>query len=174
VAWSELFIVVAAILLSTIPYGLRYYYDVKVSEFIRTSIVLFTICALVLGEIHTFYDIFPWWDIFLHVFAGAGLAILMYSWLHQLTKHRQLKASPIFHTIFVFAATTTVLVIWEIYEFSIDILQWSDNKMQPSLTDTMTDLIVGLVGGLAICMYGYTALHKQKKNLVTDAVEANE
>jgi len=167
-AWSEVFVVVAAFVLSTIPYLLRQYYDVQMTEVARTAIVFFTVCTLILGEIHSFYDIFPWWDIFLHLFSGVGLAVLGYTWLRQLIHQKLMQSRPIFHTIFVFSTASTVLLLWEVYEFIIDLLGWSANLMQPSLFDTMTDIVIGLAGVIVVCAYGYYVLAQQKQSLLTN------
>lgn len=164
--WSELFVVVVAVGLSAVPYVLSNYYEFKSNEFIRVGIVLFTICTLVFGELYKLYSVFSWWDTFLHISAGAGLALVGYSWLLSLVRQEQVASYPIFHTLFVASGTSLVLVLWEVYEFCIDQLGWSANLMQPSLFDTMIDLIVGLGGMAFVCVGGYILLSKQKLHAV--------
>lgn len=153
--WSEVFVVVTAIGLSLIPYLLQRHFDLASDWRERVGIVVFTSCALVLGEIHKFYDWVWWWDVFLHVFAGVGLAVLGFEWVSSLWRAGYIQAAPIVQTVFVAASASSVLVVWEVYEFTIDQLGWSENLMQPSLEDTMIDLIVGLVGVLFVSAVWY-------------------
>jgi len=166
-SWSEVFVVVAATGLALVPYFLTHYYDVTSNQFIRIGIVLFTLCTLVLGEIYKFYDLFSWWDVFLHIVAGAGLAIVGYTWLFGLVRAQAVAATPFFHTMFVVSGSCLVLTLWEVYEFCIDQIGWSSNLMQPSLFDTMMDLIVGLGGTVVVCVAGYILLSKQKLHAVS-------
>jgi len=170
-AWSELFVVLVALVFSLVPYLVQPSYNLANSESLRVGIVMFTIAALVLGEIHNFYATLPWWDSFLHFFAGIGLTALGYRWLFLLVRQESLSAKPIFHTLFVATSATTVLVVWEIYEFTIDLLGWSSNRMQPSLSDTMIDIIVGMLGVTLAIIAGYRMLDKQKKNVMHHLVQ---
>ena len=161
-AWSEVFVVGTAIILSIIPYALERHYDITINYLLKAGIVYFTTGTLVLGEIFNFYDQFFWWDTFLHLLAGFGLALLGYSLLFSLVRQKSLQAYPLFHTTFVFSTACTVLLLWEVYEFTIDQLDWSANQMQPSLFDTMIDVTVGLISVTAVCIVGYALLAKQK------------
>ena len=161
-AWSEVFVVTVAIIFSLIPYALTRYYKLESSEWVRTGIVFFTFCTLVLGEVYKFYSIFWWWDIFLHAIAGAGLAVVMYIWLCNLINLKSIVNTPWLYSLFVFCGANTVLVLWEVYEFFIDQLEWSSNRMQPSLYDTMVDITIGLLSVLLVCLGGFVFLFRQR------------
>jgi hypothetical protein len=164
-AWSEVFVVVVALLLSVVPYALERHFAIRVNPLLKTGIAFFTAGTLILGGMFNFYNLFPWWDIFLHVLAGFGLALLGYSLLFSLIRQESLQARPLFHTTFVFAGACTVLLLWEVYEFTIDQLNWSSNLMQLSLYDTMIDLVVGLASVTIVCISGYLVLTHQKNAL---------
>ncbi len=168
-AWSEVFVVLVAIVFALLPYVVSQYVAVKPSQTILTGIVVFVLCTLVLGEIYKFYSVFQWWDIFLHVIAGVGLGILGYLWLYNLRQEQTVKNRPVLYSVMIFCASVTVLTLWEVYEFGIDQLDWSTNRMQPNLFDTMTDITVGLAGVLFVCIGGYILLRQEKtvRHLIT-------
>jgi len=168
-AWSEVFVVVAASVFSLAPYVVSQYVAVKPNQTILSGIVVFVFSTLVLGEIHKFYSVFIWWDIFLHAIAGVGLALLGYVWIYNLIHEGVVAARPVLYSLMIFCASVTALTIWEVYEFGIDQLGWSTNRMQPSLFDTMTDIAVGLAGALLICVGGYLLLRKKNsvQHLIT-------
>lgn len=164
--WSEVFVVVTAAVLSSVPYALDYYYNIILSEKVRVGIILFTTAAMVLGGIYSFYDRVWWWDLALHFAAGFGLAYLGYVVVYAILKQTSLRAAPVLYTVFIFSLVTTFLMAWELFEFSVDLLGLSENPMQPSLLDTMVDMIVGMLAAAIFCTAGYRMLALRKKNFV--------
>jgi hypothetical protein len=59
--------------------------------------------------------------------------------------------------------------LWEILEFAVD--QLLNTNMQPSATDTMLDLIVGLIGALVSALSGYRYVQYNDKNGMNGIIE---
>lgn len=163
--WSNLFVVALAFSLTTLPFFLARRYDYKVSWKIQAGIAVFLFSTLVLGEIHRFYDEIKWWDLAVHFLAGLGITFIGYRILFRMVYEKVISATPLAHTLFTSFGTLAILAIWEIYEFGIDTLGWAEGKMQPSNTDTMLDLVVGLIGVLLVSIPGYYFLSQQSREM---------
>ena len=162
--WSNLFVIIQAIILSIIPYVLEYRYDIHISEKLRVGIVAFIFSTLFLGEINHFYDQYYWWDAALHFMAGVGLTLVGFVLLSAIYTMSNLRSTPALTTLFAFSFTAMVASLWEVYEFSIDQLGWAENLMQVNGTETMIDIIVSFVGSLIVCIGGYRYLKRGEKN----------
>lgn len=164
-AWSEVFVVVVAGAFSAAPYVVARYVPFQPDQRILAGIVIFVFGTLVLGEIHKFYTAFFWWDLLLHFAAGIGLALLGLVWVYNLIRERIIASYAGVYSVLVFSVSVTVLTLWEVYEFAIDQLQWSENRMQPSLFDTMTDLSIGLAGVMVVCVVGFVRMYRHHRPL---------
>ncbi len=153
--WTGLFVVAQAILMSFIPYFLRRYFNIYTPFPLRVGIVLFVCSTLVLGEIADFYNMFWWWDLVLHGVASIGITLILFICLLIFFTHIELRSAALFTTFLAAGASLAIAVVWEIYEFLIDLYFETDTPMQPSNTDTMTDLIVSVVGVALVSVFGY-------------------
>lgn len=136
---------------------------------------VFLYCAIYLGEVRSFYYIIPYWDTILHTFSGAMLGALGLTLISYLNKTDRIPVylSPLFVAIFTFCFAVALGVLWEIYEFIIDILFLTNMQKyalengtpligQAALADTMKDLIVDCIGALAFSVFGYISLKSKK------------
>ena len=169
--WSSLFIVVIGIGISLIPYFLESRFQIQISDLFKGGVVLFVFASLVLGSLNNFYEKFWWWDILLHTWAGFGFTLIAYTILASIYKKSNLVSTSLLTSIFAFSFSMAVLVLWEVFEFTVD--QTTGSRMQPSLFDTMTDLIVGLVGAVMATLYGWRFIRKRNKSgdKITSALE---
>ncbi|WKB36425.1 hypothetical protein QS257_04740 [Terrilactibacillus sp. S3-3] len=93
-----------------------------------------------------------WWDLLLHGVSGtivAFVAIALYR--RMVEKRANGQISPGFLFLFILSFSALCGVLWEVYEFSCD--QLFGTLMQENNTDTMTDLIAGLIGALIIALW---------------------
>ncbi len=136
---------------------------------------IFLYCAIYLGEVRSFYYNVPHWDTMLHTFSGAMLGALGFSFINFLNKtdHVPVSLSPLFVAVFTFCFAVALGVVWEIYEFSADILLKTNMQKfalengaplsgQAALADTMKDLIVDSIGAVVISVIGYISLKYKK------------
>ena len=136
---------------------------------------LFLYGAIYLGEVKSFYYVVPHWDTILHTFSGAMLGALGFSFVSLLNNEEKIpvQISPMFVALCAFCFATTMGVLWEIYEFTFDGLLGlnmqkfaleggADLVGRAALVDTMKDLIVDIVGALAMSCIGYISLKYKK------------
>lgn len=121
------------------------------------------VLALVFGEMLHVYDKVWWWDDMLHTLSGGLLAFIGLYVLRLLERKNAMKLKPMTIALFAFCFAITAGVVWEIYEFVVDVVfgfamqQWN---MPPNaivmgksyqgmgLRDTMQDLILATIGAL--------------------------
>lgn len=161
--WPGFFVVLQAILLSLVPVFIRYRYGIHTPNLIRAGIAAFCFATLFLGEVSSFYSRFWWWDIPLHFISGFGLTIFGLI-LHRLVYPNTRSRIFAFYTsIFAFTFSLAIGVLWEIYEFLIDLYFTFEDPMQPGNSDTMGDLIAGVIGGLLAGYTGYLSVREKHK-----------
>lgn len=175
--WSHLFVVLQAIVLSMVPYFLYKKYGIYTPPSFRILIILFVFATLFLGEARSFYDTYWWWDALFHFVAGFGFALMGFIIMAVVYKKSDLKLAPILTLLFAFFFSMGLSALWEIYEFTVDSI-FADSNMQPSLNDTMWDLISAFVGSLLASIISWRYLKYRKgysyfENVIEDGVSEN-
>ena len=84
--------------------------------------LLFIFSAEILGEISSFYVLFPFWDVTLHTLNGFLAAAIGFSLVDLLNRSDRVKfdLSPLFLAITAFCFSMTIGVLWEFFEFAMD------------------------------------------------------
>ena len=118
----------------------------------------------------------------LHIVSGGILGLigfLLVYLMNKTAKEHELKLSPKFVALFTFTFALAAGVIWEIFEFLVDVTlntnmqRWADIPAQPligrleqgiGLLDTMGDLIIDTIGGLVAAVAGYIYLKEKEEN----------
>lgn len=139
---------------------------------------VFLYCAIYLGEVRNFYYLIPYWDMILHAFSGAMLGALGFSLVSYFNDMKILEThlSPFFVALFAFCFALAAGTVWEIYEFSVDVLLGTNMQKyitvegvqlvgQAALWDTMWDLIVDALSSLTVTVIGYFTIKNEKKSL---------
>jgi hypothetical protein len=135
---------------------------------LQILVVLILSEMIFLGTIMDFYDTIYYYDKTSHFLSGALLAvigILIFYWINPQQRVR-LTVRPGFISLFCIGFTMTGKVIWEFYEYTGDRIlgsnmqRWQRGAIQ-GLTDTMLDLVVGMVGSLIVSIL---AGHQIKKD----------
>lgn len=160
---------------------------IHIPRLIQVIYVLFAFSGLILGDVANFYDKFPWWDSFLHLFCGVLLGSLGFILINTINNDDKLnfKLSPIFVCCVSFCFAMTVGAMWEIIEYLMD--DWfnlnSQQYMQTTsgtvigdldvaltghaaLGDTMKDLMLDFAGALVISVIGFFDIKKRNKKSV--------
>jgi hypothetical protein len=92
-----------------------------------------------------------WYDILLHFLGGVWIAIVAHRFLIE-PMGRIGRIGP----ILIIALVALVGVGWEFYEFTIDEIFFEDRALwraQEGNTDTMTDLMMDILGGAVVAGY---------------------
>lgn len=145
--------------------------DVKIPSGIATVFILFIILSLFLGSYHNFYERFPWWDDALHIFYGAGFALIGFIIIEFLSKKRRIQNDILVICLFSFCFSVAFGAIWEIYEFMYD--TWLGGNMQRTdqgsgVSDTMNDIILESFAALAVNIYIYIYVRTGARNWISN------
>lgn len=120
------------------------------------AIAAFVLATIYLGEMHSFYERFWWWDMVLHGGSAMGFGILGFLLVFMLFDGDRYAAPPWALGVLSFCVAVTVGALWEIFEFAMD-QAFGMNMQKSGLMDTMGDLIVDTIGaaisGLAGAAY---------------------
>lgn len=171
--WMNSFLVVCIILVTFIPFVIGRQYRISIPAEFQILAVIFIFASLFLGEIHSYYEKYWWWDMLLHASSGLLMGILGFLLVFLLNENDRagIDLSPHFVALFAFLFALAVGTLWEIFEYSMDTLL--DTRMQkpmlgdPSgLTDTMWDLILDACGALIISFLGWRYTIKQESFFV--------
>ena len=137
--------------------------------------ILFLYAAIFLGEVRSYYYKVPYWDSILHGLSSmmTGFLGFMLVALLNRSEHTHLTLSPFFVAMFAFCFSLTVGAVWEIYEFTGDLLFHTNMQKfiladgtvligQAALSDTMKDIIIDAAGALLASAAGYFSLRSGK------------
>lgn len=143
-------------------------------------ILAFIAAAILLGEMMNAYDAFWWWDDMLHGSSGLIFGLVGLFILFAVNKRTDMRVNPFFVAMFVTCFAMAMGVLWEIYEFTLDVAfkttmqQWNmgpqaivigKDYQSMGLRDTMSDLITATIGALiagGVSFYAFS----QKRHVV--------
>lgn len=167
---------VLGMLMIYIPKKVEDRMEIDVPNIMEILYIIFLFSAIYLGEIQHFYSRFPFWDTLLHFFSACMLSAVGFQMVNFLTgiKKFNLRLNPLFVSIFAFCFSVTAGALWEVFEFSGDGLMGSNMQKfmtykgetligREALRDTMEDIIVDILGSLAIAIIGYFYLRHHRK-----------
>jgi len=171
--WVNAFLVMAIMAITLSPAAISRRFRVHIPSEFQVLAVVFVFAALFLGEIHSYYARFWWWDIALHTSSGLLMGILGFLLVYVLNENERvdIHMRPRFVALFAFLFAVTVGTLWEIFEFAMD--QIVGTTMQkpmlgdPSgLTDTMWDMIVNALGALTISALGGGYMKRRERSFI--------
>ncbi|MEG0132719.1 MAG: hypothetical protein RSA29_02505 [Clostridium sp.] len=127
----------------------------KISNSADLLIQIFIFLSMFLGRMYHFYSLISCWDLFLHLISGVVLGFLSLSLLKNLaTQNVFEQLSPLLIFLFILLSIVSSAALWEFWEFAGDQLFGFDSQFN-SLVDTMSDMIIGTIGGLPVAILGY-------------------
>ena len=127
---------------------------------------VFLYASFALGEVSDFYSRFWWWDLMLHSLSSLTIGIMGFLAIYVFHMTNRVQIAPIYIASMTFCLTVTMGTLWELFEFSMD--WFFQLTMQKSgLIDTMTDLMVNLIGALVAAVLGYLYV-KNGDSLIVD------
>ena len=171
--WINAFLVLAIMATTLSPALIGRRFQVHIPPEFQVLAVVFVFASLFLGEFHSYYARFWWWDIALHTSSGLLMGILGFLLVYVLNEneHADLHMRPMFVALFAFLFAVTVGTLWEIFEFGMD--QIIGTNMQkpmlgdPSgLTDTMWDMMVNALGALTISALGGLYMKRRQRSFI--------
>lgn len=171
--WINAFLVMAIMAVTLSPAVLGRRFGVYIPPEFQLLAVVFVFAALFLGEIRSYYVRIWWWDIALHTSSGLLMGILGFLLVYVLNEneHVDVHMRPRFVALFAFLFAVAVGTLWEIFEFAMDQV-FGTNMQKPmfddpsGLTDTMWDMIVNMLGALAISALGWWYMRRDERSFI--------
>lgn len=101
-------------------------------------------------------------------FCGAEIAYLLYMLLKKSSKIESIQEWHIF-LVFINAVNSTMALLWEFYEYAMLVFFNNDaiNHYTSGVHDTITDMLVCVLGGLIVTAFLIHAKHSGKDNFFT-------
>lgn len=120
--YENVFLCILTLILFFVPSFIQLNYHIKLPDTLEVIILLFIFSAEILGEIHAYYILFPFWDTMLHTLNGFLAAAIGFSMVDILNRNERFsfELSPIFMAIVAFCFSMTIGVMWEFFEFFMD------------------------------------------------------
>ena len=146
--YDELFRIGLAAVTAWIVYFVCKITFLKKSEICFYVILAFTFSAIYLGNVWDLYRIIPIYDKLLHLLSGVILAIIgLVSFLYLNNGNIKGDFNNYFALLFSIIFSIAAAGLWEIWEFSTDML-FGFHSQNNSLIDTMMDIICGSIMGI--------------------------
>lgn len=122
--YQNVFLCILTLVLMIMPSVVQATFKVEFPSALEIVVLVFIFAAEILGEISAFYMKFPYWDTVLHTLNGFLCAALGFSLVDIMNTQRKLKfeLSPLFMVITAFCFSMTIGVLWELFEFGMDMI----------------------------------------------------
>lgn len=148
--YESAYICVLALILFFLPNFIERRFCIRIPTLMELVILLFIFGAQILGELQNYYAQYPYWDTMLHAVNGFVCAAFGFSLMDILTRNRQEKfrLSPWYVSLVAFCFSMTVGVLWEFFEYGMDIL---------FLTDMQKDTVIRSIASTALSADGEVA-----------------
>lgn len=119
---------ILSLILFMIPIIVDRRLNIDIPPVLEGIILLFIFSAEILGEINAFYIKIPIWDTFLHTMNGFLMAAIGFCLVDFFNRSDRfsIQLSPLFLAIVAFCFSMTTAVLWEFFEFGMDMLFGTD------------------------------------------------
>jgi len=110
-----------------------------------------------------FYAQVPWWDHLTHALSASLIAGAGYTTLRAVDLHSdEISIPPRFAFVFILVVVLAFGVVWELFEFALDIVADETGISMPlaqfGLDDTVLDLMYNSAGALIVAIFGQAHL----------------
>lgn len=189
--YNTAFLCTFTLVLFLLPAFVQKTCNVELPTSLEIIVLFFIFAAQILGELAEFYVKIPLWDTMLHTstgFLAASLGLSLIDLLNR-SEHFKIKLSPFFVALVSFCFSMTVGVLWEFFEFAMDVLVQTDmqkdyivnsissvllhpdGKNDPVIIQGITDV---LVNGEPLGLGGYLdiGLYDTMKDLIVNFIGA--
>ncbi len=165
---------------------------IEVPPLSQTMLNIIIFVGIVLGSYGGLFEKVFWFDDFMHLISGLACAVFGYDFAFIIQRKLGRCASTL-AAIFAFGFALTVACGWEFYEFAMDSLHGTNLQLAHEgietagidlaayngeygyygLVDTMTDMIMNAIGGMAGMIF-MIILRNRKKDKKKDKEKKNE
>jgi len=122
-SYENVFLCVLTLVLFSIPSLIETNTRIDIPDTLENIILFFIFAAAILGEMRSYYVTYPFWDTALHTLNGFLAAAIGFSLVDILNQNERFsfRLSPLFVAIVAFCFSMTIGVVWEFFEFSMDL-----------------------------------------------------
>ena len=189
-SYESVFYCVLTLILFTMPSFVERKFGIELPSLLEIIVLLFIFSAEIMGELGSYYTKVPYWDTLLHTTNGFLCAAIGFALCDIFNRNEKLKftLSPLFLAIVAFCFSMTIGVLWEFFEFFMDVVVGTDmqkdfvvSRITSTLlgVDTHTPFIVEsvkntMVNGRDLGVEGYLdiGLFDTMKDLIVNFVGA--
>ena len=141
--YYSVFLCLLTLVLFNIPILVNKWLNVELPVVLEAIILLFIFSAEILGEIGSFYTHISWWDTMLHTLNGFLMAAIGFALIDILNNSPKfhINLSPLFVAFVAFCFSMTVGVVWEFFEFFMDMFAHTDMQKDRMITEFSSVLI---------------------------------
>lgn len=120
--YENVFLCILTLILLIVPSFIQINLKIEIPTGLEISMLVFIFAAEILGEIQAYYIRFPFWDTVLHTINGFLMAAIGFALVDILNRSEKItfRLSPVYLAIVAFCFSMTIGVIWEFFEFSMD------------------------------------------------------
>ena len=119
---------VFTLVLFLLPAFVQKTFNIELPSTLEIIVLIFIFAAEILGELAEYYVKFSLWDTMLHTTTGFLAAAVGLSLIDLLNRSDrfQIKLSPFFVALVSFCFSMTIGVVWEFFEFAMDVFFHTD------------------------------------------------
>ena len=163
-SFESAFFCILALLLLYVPSWVQVKLRIELPPPLEITILCFIFAAEILGEVNAFYVVIPGWDTMLHTLNGFLAAAVGFSLVILLNENERLTfdLSPFFLVLVAFCFSMTIGVLWEFFEFGMDVFFHTDmqkdtiihNIYTVALDPTRSNKVVAVKGITDVAVNG--------------------
>ena len=148
--YESVFLCLLTLLLLVGPSIAQITLRVELPSTLEIIILLFVYAAEILGEIRQFYEVFSHWDTILHTLNGFLAAAIGFSLVELLNRNQKLvfQLSPFFTALVALCFSMTVGIVWEFFEFMMDMVFGLDMQKDTVIHSISSVLLKESDGGI--------------------------
>ena len=146
--YENVFLCILTLLLLLAPAFIQVQFRIELPSVLEVIVLVFVFSAEILGEISSFYEIFPFWDTVLHTMNGFLAAAIGFSLVDLLNRSDRVKfeLSPLYLAIVSFCFSMTIGVLWEFFECTMDVFFHLDMQ-KDTVVNTISSVMLDPNGG---------------------------
>lgn len=146
--FENVFLCALTLILLMVPSFIQVNLKIELPTGLEIILLLFIFAAEILGEIQAYYIKVPEWDTILHTMNGFLMAAIGFSLVDILNRNERfsIKLSPVYVAIVAFCFSMTIGVVWEFFEFSMDMLFGLDMQ-KDSIVHAISSVMLDPAGG---------------------------
>ncbi len=140
--YENVFFCVLTLILFMIPSFVEVNFHIDLPTTLEVVILLFIFASQILGEMSSYYITYPFWDTMLHTVNGFLAAAIGFSLVDILngSERFSFQLSPIYMAVVAFCFSMTIGVLWEFFEFFMDMFFRTDMQK-----DTIINVIYSVI-----------------------------